>query len=337
MPFLHLLPSHYLHDRLPLLSSYAYQHSTQLPGSPQYDRPHHPIYYLAEEARTRFEASQRHQSRSLVEAVAEYERRYGHSPPPGFDKWYDFVVENNVRFIDEYDFMTSLDLYWHVSPKVLRDYVEQASSMPSASSRLAILEIKDRQANLRNGNHQHGQLVRLLQSVMEFLPDVRMLLNNLDEPRVIVPHDVLRSPLPTKSPTTQNLDGPTGQTASFSFTDLGRQKPFETIILSCPADSPVRSTSTQAGLPNPNIPFISNITDARDVCQSPASIADQHGLLNSPGTFLFTHQLVPIACTGKISTFQDVVFPSSYYFQDDVSDYDASWDRPWEEKEDVVY
>lgn len=243
-----------------------------------------------------------------------------------------------MPFIDEYDFMThSLDPYWHVSPKVLRDYVEQASSMPSASSRLAILEIKDRQANLRNGNHQHGQLVRLLQPVMEFLPDVRMLLNNLDEPRVIVPHDVLSLPLPTKSPTTQNLDGLTGQTASFSFTDLGHQKPFDTIILSCPADSPVRSASTQAGQPTPNIPFISNITDARDVCQSPASIADQHGLLNSPGTFLFTHQLVPIACTGKISTFQDVVFPSSYYFQDDVSDYDASWDRPWEEKEDVVY
>ncbi|KFZ04107.1 hypothetical protein V501_09244, partial [Pseudogymnoascus sp. VKM F-4519 (FW-2642)] len=54
-------------------------------------------------------------------------------------------------------------------------------------------------------------------------------------------------------------------------------------------------------------------------------------------TFLFTHQLVPIASTGKISTFQDVVFPSSYYFQDDISEFNASWDRPWEEKEDMVY
>lgn len=332
------LYSFYLHGRLRPLYPHVHQPSPQLPGSSQYDGPRHPIYYLAEEARTRFETVQSRQSHSLVEAVAEYERRYRQSPPPGFDKWYEFVAENNVPLIDEYDFMTnSLNPYWHVSPKVLRDYVEQASSMPSTLSRLALLEIKDHQASLRNGNHQHGELVRLLKPVIEFIPDLRMVLNNLDEPRVIVPHDVLSLPIPTRSPTAQSLDGPADQTASFSFTDLGHQKTFDTIILSCPADSPARSALAQAGQPNQNIPFISNITKARDVCQSPASMADQHGLLNSPGTFLFTHQLVPIACTGKISTFQDIVFPSSYYFQDDVSDYDASWDRPWEEKEDVVY
>ncbi|OBT86817.1 hypothetical protein VE02_03934 [Pseudogymnoascus sp. 03VT05] len=36
--------------------------------------------------------------------------------------------------------------------------------------------------------------------------------------------------------------------------------------------------------------------------------------------------LVPIASTGKISMFQDVIFPSSYYFQDDISEFNASWD-----------
>ncbi|OBT81709.1 hypothetical protein VE02_10141 [Pseudogymnoascus sp. 03VT05] len=321
---------------VPLCSFYRFHKLLPL-SFQQYDDLHHPIYYLATEAKAKFELAQHRQSHSLAEAVAQYEERYGHSPPPGFDKWYYFVVENSAPFIDEYDFMThSLDPYWHVSPKVLRDYIEQASSMPPETSRLAILEIKDQQANLRNGNHQHSQLVRLLQPVVQFLPDMRMILNNLDEPRVIVPHDVLSLPLPTESSTTQNLDS-TGRTSSFTFTDLGHQKPFDTIILSCPADSPARSAFAQAGQRNPNIRFISNITEAHDVCQSPASIGDQHGLLNSPGTFLFTHQLVPIACTGKISTFQDIVFPSSYYFQDDISEFNASWDRPWEEKEDAVY
>ena len=316
---------------VPLCSFYCL--NELLPQSfQQYDHlHHHPIYYLATEARAKFEVAQHRQSRSLAGAVGQYEERYGHSPPPGFDKWYSFVVENSAPFIDEYDFMThSLDPYWHVSPKVLRDYIEQASAMPPKTSHLAVLEIKDQQANIRNGNHQHNQLVRLLQPVVQFLPNMRMILNNLDEPRVIVPHDVRSLPLPTESSTTQN-------TSPFTFTDLGNQKPFDTIILSCPADSPARSAFTQAGERNPNIPFISNITKAHDVCQSPASISDQHGLLNSPGTFIFTHQLVPIASTSKISTFQDVVFPSSYYFRDDISGFNGSWDRPWEEKEDAVY
>ncbi|KAG8893491.1 F-actin-capping protein subunit alpha [Tulasnella sp. 403] len=41
----------------------------------------------------------RRQSRSFHEAVYEYRRRYGRSPPRGFDSW--FSVENNVTLIDE--------------------------------------------------------------------------------------------------------------------------------------------------------------------------------------------------------------------------------------------
>ena len=47
----------------------------------------HPIYDLIEMAEKEWEAKHKRQSRSLDEAVEEYERRYKRAPPKGFDEW----------------------------------------------------------------------------------------------------------------------------------------------------------------------------------------------------------------------------------------------------------
>ena len=303
-----------------------------------YGFQHHPIYHLAEEAAATFEEMQIRQSRSLIGAVSEYKRRYGRQPPQGFHKWYDFMLANNISFVDEYDFMThSVDPYWHVTPNILRDYIELAASMTPSSSRLGVLEIKDHKAEVHNGNFQHDQLLQLLQPVLEFLPDMKMILNDLDESRVIVPHDVLSLTETSRSSETTELAGSDYKTRLISFTDLGHQKSFDSIVLSCPPDSPARSPIARADHGKANIPFISNITEARDICHYPAWKADQHGILSSPSTLVFTHQRLPIASTAKVSSFQDILIPSSYYFQDDIAEYNESWDPSWEEKEDIVY
>jgi hypothetical protein len=48
----------------------------------------HPIYDLIEHAETEWDKKLKRQSKTLDEAVSEYERRYGRAPPKGFDKWY---------------------------------------------------------------------------------------------------------------------------------------------------------------------------------------------------------------------------------------------------------
>lgn len=47
----------------------------------------HPIYDLIERAEAEWENKVKRQSKSLDEAVAEYERRYHRAPPKGFDAW----------------------------------------------------------------------------------------------------------------------------------------------------------------------------------------------------------------------------------------------------------
>ena len=76
----------------------------------------HPIPRLMMNAERQFRALLSRQSRSLRGAVAEYKRRYGRSPPKGFDAWWRFTQENGVKIIDEYDGLVSdLEPFWEMS------------------------------------------------------------------------------------------------------------------------------------------------------------------------------------------------------------------------------
>lgn len=52
----------------------------------------HPIEQLIITAQEEWERKVASQSRTLKEAVRVYEKRYGRSPPLGFDKWWKYVV-----------------------------------------------------------------------------------------------------------------------------------------------------------------------------------------------------------------------------------------------------
>ena len=75
-----------------------------------------------------FRAKLARQSRSFEEAVAEYQRRYKRDPPKGFDDWYKFAVEKDVKLIDEFDAITEdLNPFWAFSGEELRRRVDQVS------------------------------------------------------------------------------------------------------------------------------------------------------------------------------------------------------------------
>lgn len=41
------------------------------------------------------------QSKTLPQAVIEYKRRYGRLPPRGFEKWWKFARQNNIKIVDD--------------------------------------------------------------------------------------------------------------------------------------------------------------------------------------------------------------------------------------------
>ena len=76
----------------------------------------HPIPLLMADAERQFRSLLSRQSHSLRGAVTEYKRRYGRSPPKGFDAWWRFVQNNKVKIIDEYDGLVGdLQPFWEMS------------------------------------------------------------------------------------------------------------------------------------------------------------------------------------------------------------------------------
>ncbi|THH07412.1 hypothetical protein EW145_g3402 [Phellinidium pouzarii] len=81
----------------------------------------HPIYELVRRAALQWEKKQRRASKTLKQAVREYERRYNRLPPKGFNHWWDYVQKHNVQLPDEYDqIYKDLEPYWGVDPLELR-------------------------------------------------------------------------------------------------------------------------------------------------------------------------------------------------------------------------
>lgn len=88
----------------------------------------HPIPRLMADAEDKFRALLGKQSRTLSAAVKEYKRRYGRKPPRGFDEWWKFAKENNVKMIDEYDgLVEDLAPFWEISGEELRRRAWQVS------------------------------------------------------------------------------------------------------------------------------------------------------------------------------------------------------------------
>ena len=82
---------------------------------------HHPIPQLMEDAEAQFKKKLKSQSKTLKAAVTEYRRRYKRDPPKGFDQWFKFAQQNDVRMTDEYDgLVRDLEPFWDLPGKELR-------------------------------------------------------------------------------------------------------------------------------------------------------------------------------------------------------------------------
>jgi hypothetical protein len=88
----------------------------------------HPIPKLMADAEVQFRKLLSKQSRTLKAAVNEYKRRYKRNPPKGFDKWWKFAQENDVKMVDEYDgLVEDLAPFWEISGEELRRRAVQVS------------------------------------------------------------------------------------------------------------------------------------------------------------------------------------------------------------------
>ncbi|KAJ3495046.1 hypothetical protein NLG97_g3674 [Lecanicillium saksenae] len=121
-------------------------------------------------------------------AVRIYEDRHNYrKAPPQFKEWYAQLrrtkIRDNFPQIDE-----DLEPFWHITPKQLREAVEEASRLPG----VATLVIKNGEASIgRNDEGDLGTpaaLTRLVQMANNFsshLPDMTLPINLSRSPRIL--------------------------------------------------------------------------------------------------------------------------------------------------------
>ncbi|KAI6908090.1 glycosyltransferase family 90 protein [Hortaea werneckii] len=317
----------------------------------------HPIDQLVRNAEASWLNTLQSQSQSLETAVTQYTKRYNLPPPPNFDKWYEYATERDVQLIDEYDTIYhSLLPFWALSPATIRSRVREACGFQD--NNLMCLLIRDgKSAHVEGGQPWLQEaIVGMIGNFVQYLPDMDLAFNVHDEPRVVVPHDELERLIRTAI--TENLPAalanPTPRN-SFSTrpTDLGKGKRIPEVKttrfnvfahqptwipsrLSCPATSPARCLATDTCPDNftayslGDLGFVYNHTAFSDVCNSP-SFASSHGFFDRPNAFNVIHDLFPVFSQSKMSSFQDILYPSPWYWYGKVA-YEEKKDPSWAEK-----
>ncbi|KAG5990047.1 hypothetical protein E4U52_004976 [Claviceps spartinae] len=321
----------------------------------------HPIRHLLGSAKRELRDMQRRQSKDLHAAVQEYRRRYGMPPPPNFDKWFQFAKDRGVQLIDEFDTVHDLITpFWGLKPKTIRARAREALGYDNGLIGVAIRNhgISHLEGGMEwQRNATHG----MLQSFLQYLPDMDLAFNMHDEPRVVVPHDDLtrlvrkakdetmpasnrnKRPVNDFSKTSPELSNKMifEQVQLSRFNSFGRQATWTHSRMSCSPDSPARildddeqwDARSQYGVSE--LGFVYNATAMTDICLSP-SLSSSYGFFDRPNTYKVVHDLFPIFSQSKISSYNDIIYPSPWYWFNKVQ-YEPEHDVPWDKKASALY
>jgi hypothetical protein len=327
------------------------------------DTKSHPVDQLIRSSEASWMRTLGSQSQTLEAAVQEYRRRYQIPPPPNFDKWFAFAKERNVQLIDEYDSIYhSLLPFWALSPATIRGRVKEALGF--GGNNLIALLLRDGKAmHIENGQEwQQNATIGMMEKFVQFLPDMDLAFNIHDEPRVVVPHDALSKfiqiaktenmPVAFANNALNNVFSPRpkdlnngkriAEVKTTRFNVFAHQPVWIPSRMSCSPDSPARvvmddskSYDNLTAYAVGALGFVYNQTAFSDVCNSP-SFGTTHGFFDRPNAFNVVHELIPIFSQSKMSSFQDILYPSPWYWYGKVS-YDKERDMDWKEKEDKLW
>ncbi|KAK5657641.1 hypothetical protein OQA88_2713 [Cercophora sp. LCS_1] len=284
----------------------------------------HPAETLIQLANASFARLMETQSQTYSAAEAEYRRRYGIEPPPGFEEWYEFAKENESPIIDEFDTLTNGIKHFFRLSGLEFTHLTRIAFFDSLSDTWSCTFLSEnatthcRHLSLLNDRNYGNSLTTLLKDLPGKIPDMTFLVNQLDEPRVLIP------------PTDQEDHAK----QRYRIKKLSGKATLPTLTRFCLQE--ISRNTNETLVETLGLPFVTNQTAVLDLCQHP-EYAEQHGLLAHPPNFRLLTGPVPILSTGALSTMGDILFPSPAYTVEDPFKYDAASDIPWEKKRNYLY
>ncbi|KAK8225547.1 hypothetical protein HDK77DRAFT_487631 [Phyllosticta capitalensis] len=290
-------------------------------------RAHHPITVLAHTALGEFETMLSRQSRTAEEAVTEYKRRYNRKPPPGFEDWFEYAKFKKSYIIDDFDDLTkSFEPYWEIKPAVMRWNLLKSSDAPWTGF------AQSQFGNISTGSQDwvtHGMAL-LFQHIAAELPEFGVIINRLDEPRMLLPKKKsgFKSVLDL-----DKINKVVSRIDWFNGTEGNEM--FDFVTKYCHGHPSWKSPRRR--VKDFGIPFVQDMAWTKDMCAHP-EYKDMHGFLNGPNSVLISEDAFPIMSQSKTSVFDDLLVPPvSYRIYASNGKYKGELDPAWNEKSPTIY
>ena len=319
----------------------------------------HPIRGLMHEADKAWYAYDESRSATFKDTVAKYRSKYGRHPPPGFRDWYRFARDRNVYNIDDFEqIMDDLRPFWGVDPATIRSLAAHMSENEGAG--VSGLHIRDRKIwKLTNSNWRMDTFATMVEPFLQYLPDMDIAMNRLDQPRVVVPWDDMQALL-RKEEETRHIAPGAVSTWTKDLTGLLQENDTEPLITdprwfsapgkqymliakeACPPESHAKNesssmTTAESLYKDARGGFVTNFNRSSDLCTIGPEIQDKHGFLYAASTIVASKQLLPIFGECKVNVNSDILFPANmYYANDERYRYDPTFDYDWGDKDDVM-
>ncbi|KZT65002.1 glycosyltransferase family 90 protein [Daedalea quercina L-15889] len=320
----------------------------------------HPIPTLMAEAETKYRDLLAKQSRTLAEAVKEYNRRYGRNPPQGFDDWWRFAQENHVVMIDEYDNINEdLAPFWTLSGEEMRERAFLAGNLPSIdlvrvrNGKATAVNIRDGPASSAVSARARGFL-QIIEKFQDKLPDLDFPINAMAEGRILVPWEQrVRPNMTSGTDVVQNeLSG------MYSPDWRGEGNVWEAYRRTCDPGTPARRlfSSSRAGssvsrashliASTQEFVFAPDVSKNYSFCENPWAHYDQGHFFSDWRTIPV---LFPIFSPAQAPGYADIRIPSHYYYGQTrryTYGYDPvnlilkevdGMETPWEMKSDKIF
>ncbi|PSS34204.1 hypothetical protein PHLCEN_2v1754 [Hermanssonia centrifuga] len=320
----------------------------------------HPIPALMTEAENNFRHLLSKQSKTLAQAVAEYKSRFKRDPPRGFDQWWNFVRDNDVLMVDEYNAITEdLAPFWDITPAELRFRASMAGHLPS----IDLVQVRNGEAravNVKEGlDSADGVSARakgfllMIEKFQNQLPDLDFPINAMAEGRILVPWEHRQYPNLTEGSVVAQLSG------KYSPDWHGEGTVWEAYRRTCDPGTPARrlfsssraSSTSQARLSqltaySDEFSFAEDVQGNYSFCQNPWAHYNQGHFFSDWRTIPV---LFPVFSPAKAAGYLDIRIPSHYYYGQ-TRRYTYGWDpvnlelrpvdhaeTPWEMKSDKVF
>ncbi|KAI1294099.1 capsular associated protein [Xylaria venustula] len=323
--------------------------------------PKHPIHQLTQDAQVRFKQLLRKRSVSLKQAASRYRQRRGRHPPPGFDVWFAAAQANNAIIIEDFFDRIYHDInpFWAIEPARLRRMVKDQEHY---------IRVRDGKAWFVSDHLELRQpwvqrWTELVQEMMPHLPDLDMVLNTMDETRVLVPWQDINQYVADEQ-RQRNIFHPSKAVVEYTkYQDEPREDDEPAIKVewvtdeqhqywdhyrvTCPPDSPGRNVLSLEKLDRPPLyptqplpfakdGFIQNFTASADPCLQP-HLRDMHGTFIESVSMSTTHSLVPIFGGCKLPGNNEILIPAGMILDtDDLFSGGDTHGGDWAQKNDSL-